>query len=139
MVKELFTKTAQGYTIVSIIRELKERGFRMKSGKYLDKSKAYKIITNSKYIGKVTHYGVVYDNIFPRIIDDETWGKVQEIHKQNMHAPATKKNVYEFLLTGNVICANGQEKLKCRIKPSNQCKIILAKKEVATGVTSRST
>ena len=70
VVKELFTKTAQGYTIVSIIRELKERGFRMKSGKYLDKSKAYKIITNSKYIGQVTHYGVVYDNIFPRIIDE---------------------------------------------------------------------
>ena len=104
VVKELFTKTAQGYTIVSIIRELKERGFRMKSGKYLDKSKAYKIITNSKYIGKVTHYGVVYDNIFPRIIDDETWEKVQEIHKQNMHAPATKKNVYEFLLTGKLMC-----------------------------------
>lgn len=104
VVKELFTKTAQGYTIVSIIRELKERGFRMKSGKYLDKSKAYKIITNSKYIGKVTHYGVVYDNIFPRIIDDETWEKVQEIHKQNMHAPATKKNVYEFLLTGKLVC-----------------------------------
>ena len=45
----------------------------------------------------------------------------------------------KFALTDNVICASGQEKLKCRIKPSNQCKIILAKKEVATGVTSRST
>ena len=45
----------------------------------------------------------------------------------------------QYLLKNKVTCANGQEKLKCRIKPSNQCKIILAKKEVATGVTSRST
>ncbi len=64
---------------------------------------------------------------------------VNAINEENKLAPSRKKEIFDYILSGKVICANGQEKLKCRIKPSNQCKIILAKKEVATGVTSRST
>ena len=50
------------------------------------------------------------------------------IMDEHKHKPRATKSGKPYILSGNVICANGQEKLKCRIKPSNQCKIILAKK-----------
>ena len=48
---------------------------------------------------------------------------------ENSGVLVASKYCGKFALTDNVICANGQEKLKYRIKPSNQCKIILAKKK----------
>lgn len=78
--------------------------------------------------------------MYPPIIDEETFDAVQERLAKNRYTLGGKETARgPYLLTGNVICTNGQEKLKCRIKPSNQCKIILEKKEVATGVTSLST
>ena len=93
--------------------------------------------TNVSYSRVYRHGNEVFTNMYPQIVPTEIYENVRRKTETNKYGTRSVEVVY--LLRNNVICANGQEKLKCRIKPSNQCKIILAKKEVATGVTSRST
>lgn len=106
IVKEIFTKYAQGYTGVAIAKELRERGIRTKKGKYLDSTRIYKMICNTKYNGKIKHGDTVYTNIYPAIVDDLTWQKVQDIRNSNKHAPGRKKDIYDFLLSGKIYCGN---------------------------------
>ncbi|MEG2107541.1 MAG: recombinase family protein [Clostridia bacterium] len=106
IVKEIFTKYAQGYTAVAIANELKMRGIRTKKGKYIDSVKLYKILVNTKYNGKIKHGEVVYDNIYPPIVDDATWQKVQDVHHTNKHAPGRKKEIFDFILSGKLICGD---------------------------------
>ena len=106
IVREIFTKYAQGYTAVSLVKDLKERGVRTKQGVYLNVQKIYKIIINTKYIGKVKHGEVVYDNIYPPIIDETTWQKVQDIHTDNQHTPGRKKDIFDFILSGKLYCGD---------------------------------
>lgn len=106
IVKEIFTKYAQGSTAVAIAKDLQSRGIRTKKGKYIDSIKIYKVLVNTKYNGKVQHNGVVYDNIYPQIVDDVTWQKVQDIHHSNKHAPGKKKEIFDFILSGKLVCGD---------------------------------
>lgn len=51
---------------------------------------------------------MIYDNIYPKIIDDVTWQKVQDIHAENQHAPGRKKEIYDFILSGKLYCGDCQ-------------------------------
>ncbi len=106
IVREVFTKYAQGYTAVAIAKALKERGIRNKKGKYLDSTKIYKIIANQKYSGKVKYGDTVYENIYPAIIDEDTWRQVQSIRTSNKHAPGRKKDIFDFILSGKLACGD---------------------------------
>lgn len=106
IVKEIFTKYSQGYTAASIAKDLKSRGIRTKRGKYIDDVKIYKIISNTKYNGRVRHGDTVYTNIFPKIIDDDIWNKVQDIRNSNKHSPGRKKEVFDFILSGKLVCGD---------------------------------
>lgn len=104
IVKEIFTKFAQGFTGVAIAADLKNRGIRTKKGKYFDKAYIYKMLCNTKYNGKIKHGDTVYTNIYPPIVDDITWQRVQEIRNANKHAPGRKKDILEFILSGKLVC-----------------------------------
>lgn len=71
--KEIFTKYSQGYTAVALAKDLQARGIRTKKGLYITDKKIYKILANTKYNGKIRHGDTIYDNIYPKIIDDVTW------------------------------------------------------------------
>jgi DNA invertase Pin-like site-specific DNA recombinase/PBP1b-binding outer membrane lipoprotein LpoB len=104
IVREIFSKFANGYTGKSIADNLIARGIRTKKGRYLDEKKVYKIIANTKYFGIVEHNGTVYTNIYPAIIDENTWQSVQMIRNTNKHKPGTKKQKFGFLLSSKLIC-----------------------------------
>ncbi len=104
VVKEIFTKYAKGFTGVQIAKDLKNRGTRNKKGGYITTSQIYQMIFNRKYIGEVRHGENIYTNIYPAIIDKDTWQKVQSIRKSNKYAPGRKKDMYDFLLSGKVTC-----------------------------------
>lgn len=106
IVREIFTKYAQGFTAVTIAADLKNRGIRTKKGKYIDISRIYKMICNTKYTGKIQHGDTVYTNIYPAIIDDDTWQRVQDVRNSNKHTPGRKKDILDFLLSGKLICGN---------------------------------
>ena len=106
IVKEIFLKIANGFTAVSIANDLKQRGVRSKRGKYITDKMIYKMIENTKYNGKIQHGETVYTNIYPAIIDDLTWNKVQSIRNQNKHAPGKRKDILDFILSGKLVCGD---------------------------------
>ncbi len=122
IVREVFTKYAQGFKARAIAKDLQDRGIRRKDGRYLHAKYLYQLLHNIRYTGKTYHDGVEYDNIFPRIITDEVWQKVCAINDDNKIAPSRKKEIYDYILSGNVVYANGHTKSKLELKQSNQCK-----------------
>ena len=106
IVKEIYEKFANGFTAVDIAKELKARGVRTKKGVFINAPKIYKIIANTKYVGKTTHRGEVYTNIYPAIIDDYTWQRVQSIRNANKHVPGKKKDKFDFILSGKLVCGD---------------------------------
>lgn len=111
IVKEIFAKFAQGYTVVEIADNLKSRGIRTKKGEYLIDKKIYRMLGNTKYTGKVRHGDTVYSNIYPQLIDERTWQAVQKIRNANKHLPGQKKDIYEFILSGKLICGDCKQKM----------------------------
>ena len=106
IVYEVFVGYADGYTVPAIVANLKFRGVRDKRGKFFTTSAIYKMLGNSKYNGKVIIRGVVYDNIYPQIIPDDLWRIVQKKREENKHAPGRKKEIYDFLLSGKLVCGD---------------------------------
>lgn len=82
---------ANGYRARMIAETLNELGYLRTNGKKFDEKYVLWILHNSRYTGVVEHHGVVYDKIFPKIIDDITWNKVNEINEENKIAPSRKK------------------------------------------------
>ena len=110
VVREVFIKYSQGFKIKTITQEFLSRGTKKKSGKPIDGHYVCYILHNVRYTGKVERHGMIYDNMFPQIISEELWNKVKAIMDENKHAPSRKKEIYDYILSGNVICANGQHK-----------------------------
>ncbi len=111
LVQEMFTRYAKGFTAKSIAEDFKTRGIRTRYGKYIDEKQVYKMLANTKYNGKIKHGDTVYTNIYPKIVDDATWQRVQEIRNANRHSPGHKKDIYDFLLSGKLICGDCNAKM----------------------------
>ena len=111
IVVEAFTKYAQGYKAIAIAEHFKQCGYRRKNGQPVDDKYLYYIFHNKRYTGVVEHHGIVYDKVFPRIISDELWEKVHAITEENKKAPSRKKEIYDFILSGKLICGDCKHKM----------------------------
>lgn len=115
IVKEVFEKYSSRYTCNQIAESLKEKGIFSKTNKLFTAKQLYKMLINTKYNGKATHNGIVYTNIYPKIIDDELWKKVATLHEINQKVRGSNYIVYEYLLTGKLFCGN----CKCPMTGAN--------------------
>lgn len=111
LVVEMFTKCAQGYTANAIEKHFKECGYRNRDGQPIRVSLIYHVLRNTKYNGVVERQGTKYDNIFPKLISDELWAKVCAVHKENKRAPSRKKEIYDYILSGKLICGDCKRKM----------------------------
>ena len=111
IVQEIFTKYAQGYKAVAIAEELKMRGAKRKNGKLIDIKYVYYILHNERYTGKVEHHGIIYDKIFPQIISDELWLAVNAINEENKIAPSRKKEIFDYILSGKLVCGDCKRRM----------------------------
>ncbi len=102
---------SQGYKAVAIAEKFKECGCRRKNGKLVDHKYLYFILHNKRYTGVVEHQGELYDNIFPRIISDELWNKVNAINEENKLAPSRKKEIFDYILSGKLICGDCKHRM----------------------------
>lgn len=81
-----------------LAKELNEQGISTKAwttrkgrvhpGGPWNKSSVYKLITNRKYIGEITHHRTIYEGEQDAIIDQKTWEQAQDIFRENSHARA---------------------------------------------------
>ncbi len=114
-VREIFALYLELGSLIPVVEELDRRGWRMKSwttregrhagGKPIPKNSLYNLLTNIIYTGKVEHAGQVYEGEHDRIIDDETWNKVQSTLNRNGRCGGRSiGNKYSALLKGLVRC-----------------------------------
>ena len=111
VVREIFMKYAQGYKAVSIAEDLKARNVRRKCGKHINHKYVYVILHDKRYIGEVTHQGTTYYNIFPPIIAKEVWNQVDAINQENKISPSRKKEIFDYILSGKLICGNCKHRM----------------------------
>ena len=111
LVQEIFTKYAQGYKAVAIANDLQQRGAKRKNGKIIDIKYIYKVLHNERYTGKVEHHGVIYYKIYPQIISDELWLVVKSINDENKIAPSRKKEIYDYILSGKLVCGDCKQRM----------------------------
>ena len=111
VVREIFLKYAQGFKANSIANDLKERNVRRKNGKLVDQKYVYVILHDKRYTGVVAHKGEDYYNIFPPIITKEVWNQVNAINEENKLAPSRKKEIFDYILSGKLICGDCKHKM----------------------------
>ena len=93
--------TDQGFTAPDIIAFLRNNGFD-RNGKPFLKNAVYGMLHNTKYIGRCTLAGTVYDNIYPPIVDKDLFERVQRRLAQNQLGRNCMHT--DFLLRGKVYC-----------------------------------
>ena len=122
IVKQMFEMLANGYNYADIARYLNGRGIPPARGDKWNKNSFHSIFANRKYLGKYIYQGNEINGGMPRIIDDKLFDEVQEILKKYAAAPSRGKAVEEYILSENVVYANGHTKSKLELKRTNQCK-----------------
>lgn len=105
-VRMIFDMYASGSTVAEIIVHLNELGLRTLRGGPFTKNSLHSVLKNEKYIGVYTYKDMRIENGIPRIIDDETFFKVQDMLKINKRAPAAKWSHAEYILTDKLFCGH---------------------------------
>lgn len=106
-VRLVFDMYAKGNTVAEIVRELNDRGLRTLRGSKFTPNSLHAMLKNEKYIGVYAYKDLVrIEGGVPRIIDDETFYKVQEMLKVNKKAPARTWNRAEYILTDKLFCGH---------------------------------
>ncbi len=109
IVKQIFQMYANGKLMSDIIKKLNEKGIKTSQGHKFNKCSIRTILLNKKYIGIYTYKGKEYKGGIPRIIDDETFYKVQKMMSKNKKAPARAKSKTDYLLTTKLFCGYCKE------------------------------
>ncbi len=108
LVKEAFTRYAEGETAKQIADDFNARGYRTSKGALFNKSSFRGMFQNERYKGIYIHKEVRIDGGLPAIIDAETFETVQKRMDQNKQQPARKKAKIEYLLSGKLFCGKCQ-------------------------------
>lgn len=102
--KWIFEQYANGIPKKQIIDELNAKGYKSTTGQAFTLNSLQHVLNNKKYIGIYTFHGEEIDGIYPPIIDEEVFAKVQEQLKRHKRAPAAQKAKVEYLLQGKAFC-----------------------------------
>ncbi len=125
IVRLIFEMYSNKYTYNDMAKELNARGYKTKSGNEFSASSFNSILNQEKYIGTYVYNRRVsksltgkynshankpedeivrIPNAVPRIIDDETFNRVQARLNQNKRNVGTYKSKSSYLLSGLIVC-----------------------------------
>lgn len=104
IVKKIYKMYADGDTVSEICEVLNASGYKTATGKKFGYNSLHNILINTKYIGRYECMDMTIENAIPKIIDDETFAKVQQRMERNRRAPAASKGNADFYLTGKLFC-----------------------------------
>ena len=121
IVKEIYSLYLGGTRVNDIAKLLTSRGVKNR-GYSMNYNAVFRILTNRKYIGEYKFGDVVIPNAIPALISEDDFNAVQAKMKVNKKAPAMHRSEDDYLLTTNVVYANGHTKSKLELKRTNQCK-----------------
>lgn len=104
IVREIFTRYANGDLIKDIVDSLNGRGLKSTKGADFNKSSLHTMLKNRKYIGEYKYRDIVIPNGIPPIVSEELFEKVQKRMERNKHAPAKEKAKIDYLLSTKLFC-----------------------------------
>ena len=104
IVREIYTKYADGWSIKDICDGLNERHIETARGGQFNKSSLQTMLKNRKYLGIYIYNDIEVVGGIPRIVDDELFKRVQDKMKVNKIAPARTRAKAEYLLTTKLFC-----------------------------------
>ncbi|MCD7804260.1 MAG: recombinase family protein [Oscillospiraceae bacterium] len=106
IIREIFDRAISGDSYTEIADSLNARGIKTIKGGTFAKGTIPKILQNVKYKGTYKFGDVQIPDAIPRIIDDETFRRAQEVIERNgkarTHSKAKGKD--EYLLTTKLFC-----------------------------------
>ncbi len=109
VVKKIFEMYTNGYLMADIIRYLNKINIKTATGGEFNKNSIRNILLNKRYVGIYSYNGKDTIGGIPRIIDDDTFNKVQDIMFKNKKAPARARAKTEYLLTTKLFCGHCKE------------------------------
>ncbi len=116
-VREIFRLYLDRGSLIPVIEELERRGWRMKAwktregrlrgGAPFQKSTLYNLLTNIIYTGRIKFEGEIRKAEHERILDDETWERVQaQLARNGRKGGRNVRNKFNGLLKGMVRCGS---------------------------------
>ncbi len=114
-VREIYRLYLEHGSLIPLIEDLDRRDWKMKSwitregrsrgGASFNKTTLHNLLTNVIYTGRVRFVGKLYDGEHQRVVDDETWNRVQErLNRNGRRGGRNVGNKYGGLLKGLVQC-----------------------------------
>ena len=116
-VREIYRLYLEYGSLIPVVQELDRRGWQMKAwttregrsagGSPFTKTTLHNMLTNAIYAGKVEFGGEIYAGEQERIVDDDSWNRVQEtLNLNGRRGGRNVRNKYSALLKGIVRCAS---------------------------------
>lgn len=109
VVREIFTRYANGESVKSITDDLNHRGIKSSRGSAFNKNSLHTLLKNKKYIGVYTYNGTETDGGTPRLISDTLFAEVQYRMEKYKHSPSSAKSSSDFILTTKLFCGHCRE------------------------------
>lgn len=104
IVRDIFTRYANGETIKSIIEEMNKKGIKNRN-KPFTYHFIHWMINNRRYLGEYSFRDTMNTEAIPAIISEEIFEKCQKRLQQNKKMPAKFRNIDEkYFLTGKIFC-----------------------------------
>lgn len=103
VVRRVFELYADHMPMADIIEKLNDEGYKPRKGTKFAINSFYRVLRSRKYIGEYELDGVLYPDIYPKIVDEELFNKVQERLKQNRTYKQRSDSV-TYQLQGKVFC-----------------------------------
>ena len=100
-VRYIFNRYAHGHYVSEIVKELTLHGITYK-GKPIPQNMIYNMLKNEKYTGIYKRNNEIYENMFPKIIEQEIFDKVSAKKNKNLYGKRSTRAVY--LLRNKLIC-----------------------------------
>ena len=105
-VRLIYSMYANGKSMFEIIRHLNGLGLRTARGREFSKNSITGLLKNERYRGIYIFKDMRVEGGMPRIIDDETFFKVQDMMKINKRLPSSKWDMADYLLSDKLFCGN---------------------------------
>lgn len=106
IIKRIFKMYLEDSTMAEIIRYLNSQDFKTAYGNEFGKNSIRAILTNKRYNGVYSYQNKDIKNAIPKLIDDNTFEKVQIKMGTNKKAPARARAKTEYLLTTKLFCGH---------------------------------